>query len=125
MRAVSVIVPIVVFTVAASGCSARPDPSPSTLIGTSVTTAAELVPPGRSYAWYDLSRDILHKQGELVGGDRPDGEGGVIVAVCADSDTIRTSSMISAGAIPRSDYHGAIKRNAAAGEYRALLPECQ
>ncbi|OII12672.1 hypothetical protein BIU96_15460 [Curtobacterium sp. MCBA15_008] len=67
---------------------------------------------------------MLGKEGSLIGGEAPDGEGGVIIAVCANGATIDASTKLSTGAIPEAGYRGDVKRRAKAGEYRALLPEC-
>ncbi|MBA8989931.1 hypothetical protein FHW23_001177 [Curtobacterium pusillum] len=125
MRALAVFLAFVALPGMLAGCAMHPDAAPSELIGKSVAGAAKEVPSGRSYAWYDLSQEVLHKEGSLIGGDDPDGAGGVIIAVCANANTLGKSSKITAGAIPKSDYHGPIRRKAEAGEYRTLLPECQ
>lgn len=125
MRPFPVIAIAAVLACTLGGCAPRPDPAPTALIGMPVPEAAKEVPAGRSYAWYDLTEDILHRDGELIGGDGIDGEDGVIIAVCADAHSIGTSSRIAAGAIPAADYHGAVRLRAEAGEYRALLPECR
>lgn len=107
-----------------SGCATQPDVAPSTFIGKTVAKLDKSVPSGTSFAWYDLSEQTLHQPGTLISGADPDDEG-VIVAVCANAKTIGSSSRISAGAIPASNYDGAIRRNAEAGKFRELLPECQ
>lgn len=120
-------VPTVLLTaalaVAISGCAAQPDVAPGTLIGKSITEVDGLIPSGSSFAWYDLSEQVLHQPGTLIGGEDPDGEG-VIIAVCADADTIGNSTKVTAGVIPQKNYQGSIKRRAEAGEYQTQLPEC-
>ena len=113
-----------VLIVSLSGCSAPPSVPPESLIGKSVTAAVEQVPSGTAAAWYDLSEAVLHQPGTLIGGAEPDGVGGVVIAVCADADTIARSSRVTTGAIPRAAYDSTIHRRAAAGDYRHLLPEC-
>ncbi|MFJ4077313.1 MULTISPECIES: hypothetical protein [unclassified Curtobacterium] len=125
MRITLVSVAIVTTLLGLSGCTSAPDVATTDLIGKSVALATEQVPSGRSYAWYDLTEQILHREGDLIGGAEPDGEGGVIVAVCADAEAIGRTSSITTGAIPAGDYHGRIKREAEAGAFDALLPECQ
>ncbi|OII33090.1 hypothetical protein BIU98_06460 [Curtobacterium sp. MMLR14_010] len=113
-----------VLIVALSGCSAPPSVPPDTLIGEPVAATVRHVPAGTAYAWYDLSEAVLHQPGSLIGGPAPDGEGGVVIAVCADADTIAESTRITTGAIPRAAYDDTVRRRAAAGDYRHLLPEC-
>lgn len=113
-----------VLVVSLAGCSAPPSVPPDTLIGESVTAAVEQVPTGTSAAWYDLSQAVLHQPGTLIGGPEPDGTDGVVIAVCADADTVARSTRITMGAVPRAAYDDTVRRRAAAGEYRDLLPEC-
>jgi hypothetical protein len=113
-----------VLVLALTGCSAPPEVHPDALLGDSVAAAVEQVPAGTAYAWYDLSEAVLHQPGSLIGGLAPDGEGGVVIAVCADADTIAESTRITTGAIPRAAYDDTMRRRAAAGDYRHLLPEC-
>jgi hypothetical protein len=113
-----------VLVLTLSGCAPPPSVPPDTLIGKSVTAAVEQVPTGTAAAWYDLSEAVLHQPGTLIGGPEPDGAGGVVIAVCADADTIARSTRITTGAIPRTAYDSTIRRRAAAGDFRRLLPEC-
>lgn len=113
-----------VLALTLSGCSPPPSVPPDTLIGASVAAALEQVPTGSAAAWYDLSEAVLHQPGSLIGGTEPDGTGGVVVAVCADADTIAQSTRITMGAVPRVAYDDTVRRRAAAGDYRDLLPEC-
>jgi hypothetical protein len=107
-----------------SGCAVPPSVPPDSLIGDSVTAAIERVPAGTASAWYDLSEAVLHQPGTLIGGPEPDGAGAVVIAVCADAATIAQSTRITTGAIPRAAWDDTIRRRAAAGDYRDLLPEC-
>ena len=113
-----------VLVLTLSGCSDPPSVPPDSLIGESVAAAVEQVPTGTAAAWYDLSEAVLHEPGTLIGGAEPDGVGGVVIAVCADADTIARSSRVTTGAIPRAACDSTIRRRAAAGDYRHLLPEC-
>src|SRR5690349_4017960 len=96
--------------VALTGCSTPKSTPVDTLIGLDVPAAAELIPDGHEFVWYDLSSQVA-KQGPTL--TEPDGQGGVIIAVCADGNSLDASDEVSVGAIPGSLYTAEIKAAAA------------
>jgi hypothetical protein len=115
---------LLVTLLLSAGCGAHSEVPTRDLIGMTVAEANASVPDGRSYAWYDLSREVLGHPGTLIGGDRPNGAGGVVIAVCADAATLENSHRVTAGAIPMRDYDRAVRKKALSGGYREFLPEC-